>query len=133
MCRVLGVSRSGYYGGRARKPSARRIGDRMVGERIKAIFEASDATYGILRIQRRLREEGVSAGKNRLSRLMRQLGLKVKTRRRFVVTTNADHKRPVAPNLVAQRFEAEAPDRLKGGSIWRWCWTCSHGGSWVGA
>ena len=117
MCRVLGVSRSGYYAGRARRLSARRIGDRMVGERIKAIFTASEATYGILRIQRRLREEGVNAGKNRLSRLMRELGLRVKTRRRFVVTTNADHKRPVAPNLVAQKFEADAPDRLWTGDI----------------
>ncbi len=117
MCRVLGVSRSGYYAGSARELSARRIGDRILGQRIKEIFDGSNATYGILRMQQELRKEGVRAGKNRLSRLMKELALKVKTRRRFVVTTNADHKRPVAPNLVAQKFEAEAPDKLWTGDI----------------
>jgi putative transposase len=117
MCRVLGVSRSSYYAGSTRVQSAREIGDRVLGERIKAIFEASEATYGVLRIQKKLRIEGVYAGKNRISRLMRELGLRVKTRRRFVVTTNSDHKRPVAPNLVAQRFEADAPDKLWTGDI----------------
>lgn len=117
MCRVLGVSRSSYYAGSKRGQTARRMCDRALGERIKVIFEGSDATYGILRIQRQLRKVGVFAGKNRIARLMKELGLIVKTRRRFRVTTNSDHKRAVAPNLVAQRFEAESPGKLLTGDI----------------
>lgn len=117
MCRVLNVSRSSYYAGSKERRSVRKVGDKFLGERIRAIFEGSEATYGILRIQRKLRAEDVFAGKNRISRLMKALGLRVKTRRRFKITTNSDHKRPVAPNLVAQRFEAEAPDRLWTGDI----------------
>jgi transposase InsO family protein len=88
-----------------------------VGERIRAIFEESHATYGVVRVQGKLRDEGVRAGKNRISRLMREGQLRVKTRRRFVVTTNADHKRPVAANLVERRFQAHAPDKLWTGDI----------------
>jgi transposase InsO family protein len=117
MCRVLGVSRSSYYAGSKRGRCARKVGDELVGERIRRIFEASEATYGVLRIQRQLRAEGIFAGKNRVARLMKEKGLRVKTRRRFRITTNSDHKRPVAPNLVAQQFEAHAPDRLWTGDI----------------
>jgi putative transposase len=117
MCRALEVSRSSYYAGSQRSRCARSRGDQLLGERIKTIFEGSDATYGILRIQKQLRKEGVFAGKNRISRLMKDQGLLVKTRKRFRVTTNSDHKRPVAPNLVRQVFEAEAPDRLWTGDI----------------
>ena len=90
--------------------------------RIKAIFEESEKTYGAGRIAKKLRDEDIRVGKNRVHRLMRANGLKVKTTKRFKVTTNSDHKRPVAPNLVNQNFTAEAPDRLWTGDI-TYIWT----------
>ena len=117
MCRVLGVTRSWYYKFSGRGETRRQRSDRELLPRIKAFFEDSDSTYGSVRIVRDLRDVGTRAGKNRIGRLMRENGLKVKTTRRFKVTTNSDHKRPVAPNLVNQEFTAEAPDRLWTGDI----------------
>ncbi|QEM68228.1 IS3 family transposase [Geobacter sp. FeAm09] len=84
---------------------------------IKAAFDDSDQTYGAGRIGNELREQGTHVGKNRVWRLMKQHGLRVKTTKRFKVTTNSDHKRPVAPNLVNRNFSATAPDRLWTGDI----------------
>ena len=67
---------------------------------IKAAFNNSDQTYGAGRIVQELRAQGIRAGKNRIWRLMKQHGLRVKTAKRFRVTTNSAHKRPLAPNLV---------------------------------
>lgn len=122
MCRVLKVSRSGYYAHCAREDSPRRRCNQVLLSRIRTIFEHSGRTYGVRRIERALRAQGVCAGRNRIWRLMREGGLRVKTRRRFRVTTNADHKRPVAPNLVRQNFTASAPDRLWTGDI-TYIWT----------
>ncbi len=84
---------------------------------MRAIFKESDETYGILRIIEALRSQGITAGKNRISRLMKDNDLRVKTRRRFKVTTNSDHKRPVAPNLLNQEFWAKEPDDIWTGDI----------------
>jgi len=89
---------------------------------IRAAFDASDRTYGVARIGEELRSQGIRAGKNRIGRLMRQSGLHVKTRRRFKVTTNSDHKRPVAPNLVNREFTAPAGNHLWTGDI-TYVWT----------
>jgi transposase InsO family protein len=117
MCRVLGVTRSWYYAQLSRAASKRQREDEALLPSIKAVFEESDKTYGAGRIMRDLRKQGYRVGKNRVWRLMRENDLKVKTIRRFKITTNSDHKRPVAPNLVKQQFSAQAPDRLWTGDI----------------
>lgn len=117
MCRVLGVSRSGYYASRKRPESKRRSEDKRFAALIRAIFERSRQTYGIVRIVQELDKQGVGIGKRRVSRLMKEQRLKVKTRRRFRATTNSDHKRPVAPNLLKQDFRASQPDRVWTGDI----------------
>lgn len=122
MCRVFGVSRSRYYAQLSSGWSKRQREDRRLLVSIKAAFDGSDRTYGAGRICRELREQGVFVGKNRVWRLMKQHGLYVKTRRRFKVTTNSDHKRPVAPNLVRRNFTATAPNRLWTGDI-TYIWT----------
>lgn len=122
MCRVFGVSRSRYYAQLNSGGSKRQREDRRLLVSIKASFDGSDRTYGADRICRELREQGVCVGKNRVWRLMKQHGLRVKTIRRFKVTTNSDHKRPVAPNLVKRNFTAPAPDRLWTGDI-TYIWT----------
>lgn len=122
MCRVFGVSRSRYYAQLNSGGSKRQREDQRLVVSIKAAFDGSDRTYGAGRICRELREQGILVGKNRVWRLMKQHGLRVKTMRRFKVTTNSDHKRPVAPNLVRRNFTAPAPDRLWTGDI-TYIWT----------
>ena len=122
MCRVFGVSRSRYYAQLKSGTTKRQREDQTLLVDIKAVFEDSDQTYGAGRIARELREQGSQVGKNRVWRLMKQHGLLVKTTKRFRVTTNSDHKRPVAPNLVKRNFSAEAPNRLWTGDI-TYIWT----------
>jgi transposase InsO family protein len=122
MCRVFGVSRSRYYAQLNPGGSKRQREDQRLLVSIKAAFDGSDRTYGAGRICRELREQGILVGKNRVWRLMKQHGLRVKTMRRFKVTTNSDHKRPVAPNLVRRNFTAAAPNRLWTGDI-TYIWT----------
>ena len=114
---MFGVSRSQYYAQRKPRATKRQREDQALLVDIKAAFDDSDQTYGADRIGRELREQGTRVGKNRVWRLMKQHGLRVKTTRRFKVTTNSDHKRPVASNLVRRNFSAEAPDRLWTGDI----------------
>ena len=122
MCRVLGVTRSWYYAQRNGGMTQRQREDQALLLGIKEAFEESDKTYGANRIVKELRKEGIGVGNNRVCRLMRANGLKVKTTKRFKVTTNSDHKRPVAPNRVNQVFQSGAPDRLWTGDI-TYIWT----------
>jgi len=122
MCRVLGVTRSRYYAHLKDGECQRKQEDKKLVPLIKAAFIASDSTYGSGRIREDLYDQGLRVGKNRVWRLMRENGLRVKTTKRFKVTTNSDHKRPVAPNLVEQKFTAAAPDRLWTGDI-TYIWT----------
>jgi putative transposase len=113
MCRVLGVSTSGYYDWLERAPSARSIDDAVLVERIRAIHADSDATYGRPRVRRELRAQGRVVNAKRIARLMRAHGMRGVSRRRgFVVTTRRDKSQDKAPDLVQRRFEAGGPDKL---------------------
>jgi len=112
MCRVLGVSRSGYYAARARPPSARAREDAALTERIRDIHARSRETYGSPRIHAELRYEGVRIGRKRIERLMRAAGIQGVSRRRKTKTTKrSDRERPAA-DLVDRDFTADAPDQL---------------------
>ena len=117
MCRVFKVSKSGFYGYLGRGESRRKQVDGQLLPRIKAIFKESKETYGPVRIMQKLRSVRILVGKGRIARLMKQNNLKPKTQRRFKVTTNSDHKRPVAPNLLNQNFWAKEPDQIWTGDI----------------
>jgi putative transposase len=112
MCKALEVSRSGYYAWRDRPPSARAREDERLGVAIRAAHTASRHTYGTRRVQAELRDQGFDIGRDRIGRLRRQMGLRCKQRRRFKVTTDSNHALPVADNVLQQRFEADAPDRV---------------------
>jgi putative transposase len=114
MCRVLEVSRSGYYAWRKRPTSEREMADQALTEQIKVIYGKSQGTYGSPRIQAELAAEGVKVSRKRVARLMRQADLRGDDQGQTfkVVTTDANHDYPVAPNLLAQTFEAERPDQL---------------------
>lgn len=112
MCKALDVSRSGYYAWRDRPPSARAREDERLGVAIRAAHVASRQTYGTRRVQAELCAQGFEAGRDRIGRLRRQMGLRCKQKRRFKVTTDSNHALPVADNLLKQHFEADAPDRV---------------------
>ena len=112
MCRVLGVSTSGYYAWRKRGQSRRAQQDAVLVERITVIHEQSHGTYGAPRIHAELKAEGVNVGHNRVARLMRQAGLEGVSRRKGWKTTTRDEKADPAPDLVEREFTATAPDKL---------------------
>ena len=112
LCRVLGVSSSGYYAWRKRRPSARRQADALLQAHIEAIHAWSDGTYGTPRIWAQLRQEGVHVSAKRVARLLRQAGLQGVSRRPWVVTTRRAKDRRPAPDLVERDFSADGPDRL---------------------
>ena len=117
MCRVLGVSASGFYAWRCRDESARKREDRRLGVLVKASYERSRAIYGSPRVHRDLRNRGDRVGRNRVIRLMRSMGLRGRTRRRFTKTTDATHSQPAAPNLLARDFAATKPNERWVGDV----------------
>ena len=110
MCRCLAVSRSGYYAWRSRAASARAQQDARLKVEIAASYAASRKTYGSPRILRDLREDGHRVSRKRVARLMRELGLEGRRKRRFRATTDSQHPFPVAPNVLMRDFEVEAPN-----------------------
>jgi putative transposase len=112
MCRVLGVSASGYYAWQRRAASTRHRMDQHLLEQICTYHTQSRGTYGAPRIHRDLRAAGVRVGRKRVARLLRQAGLRGVSRRKWPVTTvRADHVRP-APDLVQRAFTASGPNQL---------------------
>jgi putative transposase len=112
MCRVLGVSASGYYAWQRRGASARTKQDQELLEQIRAFHRQSRGTYGAPRIHRDLRAAGVRVGRKRVARLLQQAGLRGVSRRKWPVTTvRAAHARP-APDLVQRAFTATGPNQL---------------------
>ncbi len=112
MCRVLGVSSSGYYAWRKRPASARAQADQRLLRRIRTAHEASRGTYGVPRIHAELCEQGVVVSRKRVARLMREAGIAGVSRRRFVATTQRDGRSRPAPDLVDRDFTVEGPNQL---------------------
>ena len=111
MCRVLGVSPSGYHAWVKGTPSRRAREDAALRDRIVAIHLAAHGTYGAPRIHAELAADGIHVGRKRVARLMRAEGLAGVSRRRFVTTTVRDSARP-APDLVDRTFTADRPNAL---------------------
>jgi putative transposase len=112
MCRVLGVSASGYYARLKRPPAARARADVELSARIAAIHQNSRATYGAPRIHAELAAAGFHVGRKRVARLMNTAGLYGVSRRRWVTTTVRDRNARPAPDLVERNFVAPAPNCL---------------------
>ncbi len=111
MCRVLEVSISGYYAWRSRPESERIQKDRALTTKIHTHFSASRGTYGALRIQVDLAEEGEQVSRQRIGRLMRQAKLFPLCKRKFRTTTKANPFRPVAENVLNRDFAANGPNQ----------------------
>jgi putative transposase len=110
MCRVLGVSPSGYYAWRRRAPSVRAQQDVRVTGQIVSIHRQSRETYGVLRIHAELRATGTRCGKKRVARLMRAAGLVGCHRRRQVMTTVREPAARSIPDHLHREFVAAAPN-----------------------
>jgi len=113
MCRLLGISRSGFYAWAQRPMCERRRFDLMLTGKIAAIHRRSRGTYGSPNIHAELADDhGIRVGRKRVARLMRAAGLKGATLRRYVVTTTSDPWAEKPVDLVEREFYATAPDRL---------------------
>jgi len=112
MCRVLGVSPSGFYAWRQRPPSARSQADAQLSLRMSAIHHRSHATYGAPRVHAELRAEGIKVGRKRVARLLKKAGLVGVSRRKWIHTTVRDRNARPAPDLVERNFGAPQPNRL---------------------
>jgi len=110
MCRLLQVSRSGYYAWRTRPESQRAKTDRELMELIRQIHADSDGVYGAAKITAELNERGYPCGRHKVARLMRIAGLNGCPKTTFKVTTQRDPKHPVADNLLEQDFTAKNPN-----------------------
>jgi putative transposase len=124
MCRVLGISSSGYYAWATRSPSRRAHSNAALTETLRTIHAMSRGTYGVPRVHAELAADGVQVGKNRVARLMRGAGLIGVSRRKFAVTTVRDGGRQ-APDLVERTFTADAPNML-------WVADITYIPTWVG-
>jgi transposase InsO family protein len=112
MCRVLEVSRSGYYRWLKRKPSQRQLDNERLDAEIREIYDASKQRYGSPKITQELRDRGRRVGKNRVANRMKKAGLRSRIRRKYRATTNSKHHYAVAPNLLERNFTVAAPDTV---------------------
>ena len=113
MCRVLGVSASGYHGWRHRPPSARAMANIALLGDVRLIQTRHQGRYGSPRMHAALRAGGRSCSRGRVELLMRRHRIRALAGCRFrPCTTDSRHYLPIAPNLLAQRFIAAAPNRI---------------------
>jgi transposase InsO family protein len=111
LCRLLAVSRAGFYAWRQRKPSVREREDLRLGVEVAAIHAESKRRYGSPRVHDELRARGRRVGRKRVARLMHQRGLRARAqRRRWPQTTDSRHGHPVAANLLARSFRVDEPN-----------------------
>ena len=118
VCRVLGVTQSGFHAWRRRTPSLREQERNRLSADIRQAFDANRGRYGAPRIYRAMCERhGYTGSLNRIQTLMRAMGIKAKAGRKFKVTTDSVHQLPIAPNLLGQNFScdprAESPSHAK--------------------
>lgn len=112
MCKVLGVSRSGYYSWLKRKPSRRALEEKELMTQIKDIHKQSKGTYGSPRICEELKKNYVHVSRRRVARLMKKAGIHNRVRKRFKTTTDSKHKFPVAPNLLNRVFKVDETGKV---------------------
>jgi transposase InsO family protein len=118
MCKVLKVSRSGYYAWKKRSLSQLEMANALLAEQIRAIFTDSRKTYGAPRIHAVLERQGIKCGHNRVARLMRLHGIVARPKKKYrPVTTQRKEGAMPAPNLLDQNFTAEKPNQKWVGDI----------------
>ena len=112
MVKQLGISRSGFHAWKKRMNSERKTKERELTQTIREIHRASRETYGSPRVFKQLKLQGVAVSRSRIERLMKKEEIRGKARRKFKVTTQSDHKFPVAPDLVQRNFTPGEPNKI---------------------
>jgi len=112
MSRAFDVSRSGFYTWLKRKPSRRAQEDERLKVAIKAAHKRTRESYSARRLQPELAADGFVAGRDRIARLRRELGIRCRQKRKFKATTNSNHSLPVAENVLEQTFAPSAPNEV---------------------
>jgi putative transposase len=110
LCRVLGVSRSGFYAWRSREPSAAEVRREELTEEVQEIHAEVKGRYGSPRIHAELVARGTTCCVNMVARVMREAGIAAKTKRKFRQTTDSNHALPVAENLLDREFDPDEPN-----------------------
>jgi transposase InsO family protein len=111
-CRVLHVTRAGYWAWKRRKPGHRLCEDQRMGDHIEKIFDESGESYGSHRMHQHLQKESFIVGRRRVARLMRDRGLFAQIPKKYVKTTDSNHNNPVAPNVLDRQFHVCEPNTL---------------------
>lgn len=124
LCAVMEVSRSGFYDYLhcLTTDNADDAQQSALKARVKAIFEQSRGSYGSRRVLKKLQSEGYQLGRYKVRSLMRDLGLRVKRRRRYKVTTDSRHRYPVAANVLDRNFDVDKANRVWAADI-SYVWT----------
>jgi len=112
MSKIFGVSASGYYRWLNRPPSKRARENMRLRESIRLVWVQSKGIYGAPRIYQELLRRGWLASRPRVARLMRQMGIASRLRKKWVVTTDSRHSYPVAANLLGRRFNPTALNQI---------------------
>ena len=110
MCRVLEVSRAGYYGFLKRQGKGIKYAELLFY--IREIHRRSRYAYGSRRIMRRLRQDNIRIGRYKVRRLMKLAGVKVRKKKKYRITTRSNQRYPVSPNLVERCFRTEKPNMV---------------------
>ncbi|MEM7372430.1 MAG: IS3 family transposase [Bacteroidota bacterium] len=105
MCKVMGVSRSGYYHWLNRGQSKRAKENRSLLAQIRQIHQKSHGRYGSPRITEALRRVGKVASRPRVARLMKAAGIQSKVKKKYKQTTDSNHELTIAPNVLDRQFE----------------------------
>jgi putative transposase len=117
MCEVFEVSTSGFYAWLARPESEQERRRQAILQEVRSIHLEVKRRYGSPRVHAELKEREIGCCKNTVAKLMREDGIRAKTARKFKATTDSDHKRPVALNLLDRQFNPEGPNRVWLGDI----------------
>jgi putative transposase len=112
LCQVMRVSESGYYAWHARPKNVICLKKVEIEARIKALFIESKSSIGSRKISKQLKKEGYSIGRYLVRRIMKAHNLIVKTKRRFVVTTDSSHQNPAAKNILNRHFNPSQPNQV---------------------
>lgn len=110
MCRVLRVSRSGFYEWQSREPSAHALADRSLLTEIEQVHAQSREAYGAVKTWKALKQRGIQCGKHRVARLRRIAGIEARRKRRFRVMTEHHQTARPAPDLIERHFHAARPN-----------------------
>ena len=118
MCRVLQVSRSGFYAWQRRETSARTQANQRLIARMRVLHQQTREAYGARKMWQLLKREGLVCGRHRIARLRRVAGIMALRRRRYIRTVQVrQHETPAIPNRLNQQFAVSAKNRVWAGDL----------------